>query len=146
VKASERSRRRADRPKSVHRPVLQFRVHPDVYADLKKKAAELKLTIAQEAARRLDRYAEYIQSFGNIKRREDEHMEVLARGLEAALRHAGYQPISIDQGRIWAEPGMDWTRMSRSVDAQAVVRAMEPELAQILARALEKTIGKGGQS
>jgi hypothetical protein len=80
VKASERPRRRAGRPKPIHRPVLQFRVHPDVYADLKKKAAELKLTIAQEAARRLDRYAEYIQSFGNIKR---------GRGLGALKRGRG---------------------------------------------------------
>jgi hypothetical protein len=145
VKASERPRKRASRPKAVHRPVLQFRVHPDVYADLKKTAADLKLTISEEAARRLDRYADYIEAYGDIQKWMDDSREVLKRGFEAALREAGYTPISIDQGRIWAEPGMDFTRLSRSVDAQAVVRAMEPELSQILARAIEKTIGKGGQ-
>ena len=59
-------------------------------------------------------------------------------GLKAELRQHGYMPIAIDQGVVWAEPNVDWRLLSVSIDADAVVKEMQPELVKVLARALRK--------
>jgi hypothetical protein len=59
-------------------------------------------------------------------------------GLKAELRQAGYEPIGMDQGIVWAEPGVDWSRLSISIDAEAIVKEIQPELVQVFARALGK--------
>jgi hypothetical protein len=59
--------------KTLQRPVLQFRTHPDVYAALKSSAAARKLTISEEAARLIE------QALGQV-------------GLLAALLEDAYGP------------------------------------------------------
>lgn len=143
----------ANRPKKTleksagQRPVLQFRVHQDTYDDIGKAAKKLKLTISEEAARRLDRYAEYEKAMGDVKQWLAESRQTVAKGQEAALRDWGYRRIQLDQGAIWAEPGMEMGRMNLSIDAAAIVEAMEPELVAVLARAIQKVSKpKGEQS
>jgi hypothetical protein len=60
--------------------------------------------------------------------------------LKARLRQAGYQPVPMDQGIVWAEPGFDWSqsRLSISIDAAAVLKEALPELVPVFARALGK--------
>jgi hypothetical protein len=45
---------------------------------------------------------------------------------------------------IWAEPGVDTMRMSVSLDAAAVVEAMKPKLAVLLAEAIDQ-VKPGGK-
>ena len=65
----------------------------------------------------------------------------LERGFEAALRDKGYQRLRVDQGVVWAEPGMDISRMNVSIDAAAIVEAMKPELVAALVHAFVKLKG-----
>jgi hypothetical protein len=124
------------------RPVLQFRVHEDVYNDIKKSAERLKLTISEEAARRLDRYSEYEQAYGGAKKLMDDVEAVMAKSLEAAMSQAGYQRLPIDQGVVWAEPGVDWRRLSLS----ATTASMADEIWNHLQPKIEAALRGTGES
>lgn len=132
----KRTKQSKGRQATGQRPVLQFRVHPDTYADLKAAAEKSKLTISEAAAARLESAAEIIDAKAEALRILDDAQSAVARSLEAALRAQGFQPIALDQGVVWAEPGMNISRLSISVDAAAIVRAMQPEMIAALTRAL----------
>jgi hypothetical protein len=142
-------KKRVGRPagrKAPHRPVLSARVPEEFYEEITRSARAAGRTLSEELVWRGRQAFEWEKARGTIQKWTEESRQALERGFEAALQEKGYLPIATDQGRIWLEPGMDTSRMSISVDAAAVVRAMVPDMTQILARALEKTTGKGGQS
>jgi hypothetical protein len=62
----------------------------------------------------------------------------LERGFEAALREKGYQRVRLDQGVVWAEPGMDISRLSISIDVAAIVEATKPGLVAALVQEFAK--------
>jgi hypothetical protein len=101
-------------------------------------AAALHLTVSEEAERRLERSFEWEQQFGDIKQMMADAEATLKRGFEAALPEKGYQRVRVDQGVIWAEPGMDISRISVSINAAAIVEAMKPEIVAALVQALAK--------
>jgi hypothetical protein len=101
-----KQKKKPGRPASgKRRPVVALRVHEDMFENITSEAARLKLTISQEVARRLDRYAEYVASFGEIKKMLDEARKSQKLSFEAQLRNAGYTPIVGTDGTLWAEPG-----------------------------------------
>ena len=75
---------------------------------------------------------EWEKGFGDVRKmRARGRKAAQARGLQPALHGAGYQRVHLDQGSVWAEPGMDISRMSVSVNAAAIVRLIEPELTRL---------------
>jgi hypothetical protein len=125
---------------------LKLRFDERLRRQLEREAARNDRSMNSEIVNRLEQSLAWDQSADAARKLLADSKAAIRGGLEAALRRDGYQPIRIDQGRIWAEPGMNISRMSISVDAAAVVSAMEPELAEILARALAKVSKKGDQS
>lgn len=81
------------------RPVLQFRVHADVYETIAKTASVAKRTISEEAAKRLDLALEF--EAGLVKIRSD---------LEALMEDSGQSLASVGAKRI---------RQSFELEAQA---------------------------
>jgi hypothetical protein len=136
-------KKRVGRPRKPRRPVVSVRVHEPLYESLRESAAKLRLTISEDVERRLERSFEWERQFGDTKKLLADTEATLQRNLEAHLRAKGYQPIGTDQGRIWAEPGMSLSRLSRSVDVEAFMRAMQPELTGAVTRALAKVLGEG---
>ena len=127
------AKRKRGRPATIQRPVLQFRVHPDVYEDLKRTAADLKITISEEAARRLDRFKEWETTFQSTKKLMADAQKTVEGDLRNALRQAGFQQVRIDQGLIWTEPGMNLSRLSLSAAtadmAHEIWKHLEPKIA-----------------
>jgi len=113
-----------------------FRVRGDLDAKLQSAAQTSGRSVSEEIERRVEASFEWDQARQTAREWLEESREVLKRGFEAALREKGYVRIRVDQGAVWAEPGMDWSRLSVSVDASAVVEAMQPDIVQALAKAL----------
>jgi hypothetical protein len=122
---------------------LKLRFPEALRRKLEKDAAKHSQSMNAEIVRRLDESFKWDQGEEAVKRLVADSEQALKRGFEAALQHAGYQRIVLDQGNVWAEPGMNIARMSVSVDAAAVVRAMEAEFAGVLARAIAKVSKEG---
>jgi hypothetical protein len=132
------AKKKVGRPRTGKRPVIALRVHQPLYDRITESAAGLKLTISEEAERRLERSFDWEKQFGNADKMLAEHRAALAGGFESAMRNKGYQRVRIDQGVVWAEPGMDISRMSVSVDAAAIVDAIHPQLVAALVQAFAK--------
>lgn len=116
----------------LKRPVLQFRVHEDDYEKLRVSARKHKFTISEEAAHQLNLAFQW-----DATRVEMQRLTTTLEGVKELMVAHGFKKVPIDQGAMWSEPGVDISRMSVSLDAAAVVKAMEPELANLLARAIE---------
>lgn len=115
-KSTEKMRRRTK--STGQSPVIAARVSEPLHRQIKEAAKKSGRSMSEELAWRI------AMSF--------------AQDLGAQLRQAGYTPIGMVQGIVWAEPGVNVSRLSISIDADAVVREMQPELVQTLARALGK--------
>ena len=139
-------KRRVGRPRTGKRPVLAIRVHTDLYKEIRQSAAARDLSLSEEAENRIKQSFEWDEKFGDVNKMIADGRATLERGFQAALSQAGYQRVQLDQGTIWAEPGMDISRMSVSVDAAALVRLIEPELTQLVARALGQIAKERSQS
>jgi len=141
IKAAKRPR---GRPAKFNEPrmTVSCRLQAAYYDDVKAVASQHGRSISEEIERRLDRFAEWEKQFGDVRKLMDHATataQAAAKGeIERALREAGYQRVRIDQGSIWADPGVNIARMSFSVDAAVIVRAMEPNLIEALTQALEK--------
>lgn len=135
----KRSKRKAGRPRTGKRPVLALRVHEDLYEEIRGSAARLKLSISEEAARRVSMSFEWEKQLGDMQSALAEHREVLKGDFEAALRTKGYTPIpTMDGKHMWAEPGFNFGQVNLAIDVRAIVKEMEPGLMDLLARALGK--------
>jgi predicted HicB family RNase H-like nuclease len=69
------TKRPSTRPKA--RPVLQFRVHPDLYSALAKAARANKISISQEAESRIR------ESFGSSLKRHPDRGSAIGLALAA---------------------------------------------------------------
>ena len=132
-----KKKKRVGRPRTGKRPVIAIRVHNDLYEEIRKSSVARDLSISEEVENRIKQSFEWDRTHGDIRKMRPT-VGLTGTNLEAALSQAGYQRIHLDQGIVWAQPGMDVRRMSVSVDAAAVVQAMEPDLTAALVRALEK--------
>lgn len=117
-------------PSGTQRPVLQFRVHPDTYEDIKKSAKKLKLSISEEASRRLDRYAEYVKAMEDVRQWLRDHEETVKKGRDAALRQWGFVPVG---GR----PG-HWIEADLVSESEMI--ALNPALEALIDKAVERAI------
>jgi hypothetical protein len=66
-------------------------------------------------------------------------------GVQELMESFGFKRIPVDQGFVWAPPGMNTMRLSVSLDAAAIVKEMERELAVLLARTINKMKPGGDQ-
>jgi hypothetical protein len=137
---TKRARKKEDRPSTVQRPVLQFRVHPDTYEAVNASAEKLKLTISEEAARRLERFAEYDAAFGSAKKLIADTQSTLARSVEAQLRTSGYTPIASPKGTVWLDPGMDPMSVSVWTSPEGQLQSLESALEKIVERAIARAL------
>jgi hypothetical protein len=131
------------RPRTGKRPVIAIRVHNDLYEQIVQSAAARDLSISEESENRIKQSFEWDEKFGDARKMIADVHAMQARAVEATLSKADYQRVALDQGVVWAEPGMDISRMSVSIDAAAIVRLIEPELTGLVARALRQVAAAG---
>lgn len=124
---------------------LKVRLREPMRARLEKSAKQRGISLNAEIANRLEQSFDWDEKFGDSRKMLAEHEEVLRSGLEAAMRHEGYQPVRLDQGIVWLAPGAPIGKLSFSIDAAAVVDAMTPELTGIIARALANVAKDGSE-
>jgi hypothetical protein len=141
-----KGKKQVGRPRTGKRPVIAMRVHNDVYKQLYRSARAHELSMSEEAEHRIRQAFEWETAHGNVRKMLADVRAVLAGGVEADLSKLGFQRVALDQGTVWAKPGMNISRMSVSVDAAAVVRLIEPELTQLVARALGQIAKERSQS
>jgi hypothetical protein len=134
------------RPRTGKRPVIAIRVHNDLYEEIVKSAAARDLSISEEAENRIKQSFEWDKGFGDVRKMITDAKATLARNVPAALHREGYQRVVLDQGVVWAEPGMDISRMSVSVNAAVIVRLIEPELTRLVTSAIEQVFAAAGKA
>jgi hypothetical protein len=115
-----------------------FRVRAGLDAKLQSAAQISGRSVSEEIERRVEASFEWEQARHTAQQWLEASREALQHGFETGLRVKGYKRVRVDQGVVWAEPGMDVSRLSVSIDAGAIVKAIEPDLVKALARALDK--------
>ena len=123
MKTSQKAKK-IGRPASVQRPVLQFRVHEDVYKSLTTNAAKAKRSISEEAA--------WLINVG---------LQLQSGQLQQALRDAGYTRINRVEGNVWAEPGADYSKLIPPT-ARQIAEAMTEEVRSQLDAIIRIAAGK----
>lgn len=112
------------------RPVLQFRVHSDVYEALKKSAKQRKLTISEDAAKRI------VKTLA-MDEEEIEQATLIKAGDEQFLIGRGYQKVrDDDEVELWVKGRggvAKWT-------------ALGPELEAIIERVVTRVLEKKSES
>ena len=127
-------------PKREQSPVIAGRVPASLHKQIKKAAQKSGRTMSDEMAFQVATAFNW-----ETTRLEMQRMTSTVEGVEELMRAHGFQWVPLDEEKVvWAPPGMDISRMSISLDAAAVVKAMEPELAGLLARTINK-LKPGGQ-
>jgi len=140
-KRPSRKKRPVGRPRTGARPVIAMRMHEDDYERLRKLAQDHKFTISEEAAHQIKLSFEWADTISEMKR-----LTGTIGGVRELMKSFGFQKIQLNlKDAIWAEPNVDTLRMSHSVDAAAIVKAMESELAALLANAIKKVMPGGNQ-
>ena len=136
TKSAKTTKKIADKS-GGQRPVLQFRVHADRYEDIRRAAELRKLTISEEASRRLEEHATTLQDRDAILSEARNHLAQAAAitksNVAGRMREYGYQPISTSKGKVWAEPGMDISHLE-FVLPPAVEEAIEQAVLRALAK------------
>ena len=97
--ASARKKKRGRPPTGIRRPVITLRVHEDIYETIKRSAERGKLTLSEEAARRigvsvaLDKgFDQFLLSQGWTKIRDSDGNELLAKGAFAVEKYMAARP------------------------------------------------------
>jgi hypothetical protein len=121
---------------------LKLRFTEALRRQLEREASRHDVSMNSEIIRRLDESLKADQSEESLRKLVLDHEEALRKGFDFALSQKGFQRIQLDQGGVWAEPGMKLEKLSMSIDAATVVQAMTTELVGVLARALQKTADK----
>ena len=132
----------------LRKPVLAFRVHPQIYDELWQAAARAGLSISEEAERRLQVVPMWERQFGDTKKLREQTLESIAADFKAALFGAGYQPFSTSRGRLWAEPGVDLLSgpLSIEVEIAAAIQQATPKIVQAITSELVAQAKKEGTS
>jgi hypothetical protein len=120
-------------PKREQSPVIAGRVPASLHQQIKKAARKSGRTMSDEMA------FQVALSFEWEQQRLD-YLEIIKGGerLENLLAGIGWKQTRFLEGSVWTPPGIDITRLSYSLDAAAIARAMEPELTQLVARTINK--------
>ena len=107
-------KRKRGRPTTgIRRPVITLRVHEDIYETIKSSAERGRLTLSEEAARRIGVSV------------------ALDKGAESFLLHQGFTKIrDSDDNELWAKGGF----------AVEKYMAARPELEVIIERAVERAV------
>jgi len=111
------------------RPVLQFRVHEDVYDALKKSAALKKLTVSEDAAMRIGKTLSLDE--------QDLTLENLKQlGIREFLMGNGYTQVRDEDGHeLW----------TKGAPAVAKYMKLAPEIEAIIDRAIEKALQRSSK-
>lgn len=129
-------KKRPGRPATGKRPVIAMRMHPDVYAKICAEAELHKFSISEEAEHQIKLSFEWADKIAEMRR-----LTTTIEGLRDLMRAQHMRPVQLDQGTVWAEPGVDTSKLSLSVDAAAIVESMKPQLVAALVEALQKSKG-----
>ncbi|MGE9009546.1 Arc family DNA-binding protein [Leptospira interrogans] len=121
---------------------LKLRFTEGLRRQLEREANRHDVSMNSEIIRRLEESFKADQSEEALRKLIFDHEEVLRKEFDFALSQKGFQRIQLDQGVVWAEPGMKPEKLSVSIDAATVVQAMTAELVGVLARALQKAADK----
>jgi hypothetical protein len=117
---------KAPRRKTLQRPVLQFRVHPEVYEQLKSSAKQRKLTISAEAAR-------CIGVAQSLDKQDLTLEELKRRDASDYFEDLGYRMVrDVDGGELWVKGAAALERWA----------ALNPEIETIIDRAVERALQK----
>jgi hypothetical protein len=114
---------------------LKVRLREPLRAQLEKSARQHGVSLNAEIAKRLDQSFEWEKAFADAKKMTEQ-------GFEAVMLQKGYQPIRTKHGLIWAQTEIEVADVVRSVEATALVRAIEPDLAGVVARAIANMVAK----
>ena len=92
-------KKRGRPPTGIRRPVITLRVHEDIYETIRRSAEQGKLTLSEEAARRigfavaLDNGGDqYLLSQGYTKIRDSDGNELWAKGAFAVEKYMAARP------------------------------------------------------
>jgi len=121
---------------------LKLRFAESLRRQLEREANRHDVSMNSEIIRRLAESLKADQSEEALTKLILDHEEALRRDFDFALSQKGFQRIQLDQGVVWAEPGMKLEKLSMSIDAATVVQAMAAELVGVLSRALQKVANK----
>jgi hypothetical protein len=106
-------------------------VHQDLYDRLQKSAGDANLSLSEEAERRVLQAFAWEEQLGEMKKARAEFDALIAKGMDAALRARGYQPIHDVNGTVWAEPGMELGKFTGALNP-AIVQAIEEAMRRVI--------------
>jgi hypothetical protein len=122
--AGKPRKKRGRPPTGIRRPVITLRVHEDVYETIKRTAERGKLTLSEEAARRIGVSVA-------LDKQTLELEDLKRRGVEQFLLGQGYTKIrDADDNELWAKGAL----------AVEKYMAFRPELETILERLAERVV------
>ena len=128
-RAKPSAKKRIGRPPG-RRPVLALRIDQSMYDDIQRTSKEAGRTMAEETIRRLHRYDEYVDGFGDVKKWQAEARRTIERGVDAALTHKGFRKVA---GReLWIGPG----------ELEETYIALNPQLDTVIERAVMLALQK----
>lgn len=158
------ARKKVVASKVGQRPVLQFRVHADVYAALGKAAGAAKRTLSEEAAKRIEFSLELDAGVGGPKRKYSLREVPLQPELDALVSSSG-KPLAdvcleriklsfVYQGQIESLKDSLHRKAHAFEDARDRVRDLERKIAQIeadqqagispgISQAIEEAVARG---
>jgi hypothetical protein len=117
-------KKRGRPPTGIRRPVITLRVHEDIYETIKRTAERGKLTLSEEAARRIG-----VSVALDKQKLELEDLKRL--GVEQFLHTQGYTKVrDLDDNELWA----------KGAGAVAKYMAFSPELETIIERMAERVV------
>jgi hypothetical protein len=117
---------------------LKVRLRETLRAQLEKSAKQHGLSLNAEIAKRLDQSFEWERAFAEPKK-------MIEQDFLAAMLQKGFQRLFTKHGVIWTQTEIKLTDLLRSVEATALVRAIEPELAVVVAKAIAKVANRGNE-
>ena len=122
---SAKAKKKAAR-QSSERPVVQFRIHEDLYTELKEAAESHKKTLSEEVVR-------CIGLALDMDRQKLTQDKILRLGAEEFLIHSGYTKVrEADGTELWA----------KGAAAVAKWTALGPEVEAIIERVVSVTLQK----
>lgn len=134
----------AERKVPGKRPVLQFRVHPEMYEDIRQSAEKGSLTISEEASRRLEEYKRlnsgWLQSHMLTDYTIDYATAVIQANIESALERYGYTKLSLRDDVVWAPPGANIQSIASTLDLAAKLQLSDGEFVKALAKQIAANI------
>jgi hypothetical protein len=122
------------------------RIPEGLRRQLERAAKRSDRSMNAELIHKIVQAFEWEEARGTVQQWISDSRVATIKELESAMRKFGYTPISmLPQGRMWASPDADLSTLNLAIDAESVVKAMQPALVQALAQALGKLAKKDQQ-